>query len=89
MSFIELIDVVWCGAGNRGEAGESTSCAPSALASYLEKVLVGAYQVTDEDLAALRAAGYSESEIFEATVHTALGAGLFRLGPVDSSFGGR
>jgi alkylhydroperoxidase family enzyme len=52
---------------------------PARLAGYVEKVRRHAYQVTDADVAALREAGCSEDQIFEATVCTALGAGLGRL----------
>jgi alkylhydroperoxidase/carboxymuconolactone decarboxylase family protein YurZ len=34
---------------------------------------------TDEDIAGLHQAGYSEDEIFEITLSAALGAGLARL----------
>jgi alkylhydroperoxidase family enzyme len=50
-----------------------------ALGPYVEKVARHAYQVTDEDISALRQAGYSEDQLFEATVSAALGAGLVRL----------
>ncbi|MFP5284306.1 MAG: hypothetical protein ACLGI9_01060 [Thermoanaerobaculia bacterium] len=53
--------------------------APPALRPYLEKVAHQAYRVTDEDIQALRRAGLSEDQIFEATVAAALGAGLERL----------
>ena len=52
---------------------------PAQLAPYVEKVRRHAYRVTDDDVASLRQAGYSEDQIFEATVCTALGAGLSRL----------
>ena len=52
---------------------------PDALGSYVEKVARHAYQVTDEDITALRQAGYSEDQLFEVTVSAALGAGLARL----------
>jgi alkylhydroperoxidase family enzyme len=38
-----------------------------------------AYEVTDEDLRALKDAGYSEDVIFEQTVSVAVAAGLERL----------
>ena len=53
--------------------------APPALASYLEKVRSRAYTVTDADVTALVAAGFSEPEIFEHTVAVAVGEGLRRL----------
>ena len=49
------------------------------MASYLQKVRHCAYRVTDEDVAALSEAGFSEDEIFEQTVSAAVGAGLLRL----------
>jgi alkylhydroperoxidase family enzyme len=52
---------------------------PEPLHSYLDKVARHAYKVTDEDADALRTAGYSEDQIFEATVSCALGACLRRL----------
>ena len=39
----------------------------------------GAHTVTDADVEALKAAGRSEDEIFEATVTVAIGEGLRRL----------
>ena len=53
--------------------------APEAMAAYLEKVRRHAYKVTDADVEALKAAGFSEDEIFEQTVAVAVGAGLDRL----------
>lgn len=53
--------------------------APPEFAPYLEKVRLHAYKVTDGDVQALKDAGYSEDEIFEHTVSTAVAAGLERL----------
>ena len=53
--------------------------APPEFASYLEKVRLHAYKVTDGDVQALKDAGYSEDEIFEHTVSAAVAAGLERL----------
>jgi alkylhydroperoxidase family enzyme len=52
---------------------------PPALLPYLDKVAHHAYTVTDEDVEALKRAGLSEDQIFEATVAAALGAALKRL----------
>jgi len=52
---------------------------PPEFAPYLDKVRRNAYQVTDEDIQALRDAGYSEDVIFEQTVSVAVAAGLKRL----------
>lgn len=53
--------------------------APADFAPYLDKVRRHAYEVTDADVAALKAAGHSEDEIFEQTVSAAVAAGLERL----------
>jgi alkylhydroperoxidase family enzyme len=52
---------------------------PADFAFYLEKVRRHAYKVTDRDVEELKAAGYSEDEIFEHTVSAAVAAGLERL----------
>jgi alkylhydroperoxidase family enzyme len=52
---------------------------PEALRAYVEKVSGAAYDVTDDEVQALLAAGYSEDQIFEATLSAALGAALLRL----------
>jgi len=52
---------------------------PEALAAYVDTVARHAYRVTDEQVAALLAAGYDEDAVFEVTVSTALGAGLARI----------
>ncbi|MBM3740805.1 MAG: hypothetical protein FJW39_34095 [Acidobacteria bacterium] len=48
-------------------------------ASYLGKVNQHPYKVLDSDIAALLAAGHSIRQIYEATVATAIQAGLHRL----------
>jgi alkylhydroperoxidase family enzyme len=53
--------------------------APPEFAGYLEKVRLHAYLVTDRDVQALKEAGFSEDQIFEHTVSTAVSAGLERL----------
>jgi hypothetical protein len=50
-----------------------------ALSGYLENVRVRATDVTDEEVAALLAAGQSQDAVFEATVVVALDAALERL----------
>src|SRR3954449_3560499 len=79
-----LADAVLAGPGSldprvRRAAAAQAADVPEALGGYLDKVARHAYKVTDEDVEALRAAGYSEDEVFEATVSCALGAGLRRL----------
>src|SRR5204863_5226134 len=51
---------------------------PTETATYVEKVRHNAYKVTDGDVAALKAAGWSDDALFELTVATALGAALSR-----------
>ena len=52
---------------------------PQPLALYVDKVTRHAYRVTDDDVQALLAAGYSQDHIFEATLSVALGAAQTRL----------
>jgi len=63
----------------RAIADRQTTSVPLALTPYVEKVALHAYQVTDGDVEALKRAGYSEDEIFEATSAAAVGAALIRL----------
>jgi len=60
-------------------AAEPEREAPPEFASYLEKVRLHAYKVTDADVERLKDAGFSEDEIFEQTVSAAVAAGLERL----------
>jgi alkylhydroperoxidase family enzyme len=53
--------------------------APPSFEQYLDKVRSRAYTVTDDDIGALTAAGFSDDEIFEHTVVTAVAEGLRRL----------
>lgn len=55
---------------------------PDPLGAYVGKVAEHAHAVGDEDIAGLHRAGYTDDEIFEATVSAALGAGLVRLGRI-------
>ena len=52
---------------------------PAELSGYVKKVALHAYKTTDEDIAALRRAGYSEDAVFEITLSAALGASMARL----------
>lgn len=55
---------------------------PAPLGDYVRKVAEHAHTVSDDDIAELHRAGYTDDQIFEATVSAALGAGLFRLGRI-------
>jgi alkylhydroperoxidase family enzyme len=46
---------------------------PEPLTILIDKVARHAYKVTDEDIAAARAAGFSEDQIFEIVVCAAIG----------------
>ena len=59
-------------------AAFSGDAVPDVAAAYVDKVRHHAYKVTDSDVEALRSAGWSDDEIFEVTVATALGAALSR-----------
>ena len=65
--------------GNLRAAAHPDREARPAFETYLGKVRTGAYAVTDQDVEALKEAGYSEDEIFEQTVSAAVAAGLLRL----------
>ena len=62
-----------------GRKSEAFGSIPPELADFVDKVIHRAWQVTDEDVARLRSAGYSEDAIFELTIAAALGAGVGRL----------
>jgi hypothetical protein len=59
--------------------GEPPGEIPADLQTYVETVGRHAYRVTDEDIAALKRAGWSEDAIFEVSVSAAVGAGTSRL----------
>jgi alkylhydroperoxidase family enzyme len=49
------------------------------LHRYADKVRRHAYKVVDEDIEGLYEVGYSEDDVFEATVSVALGTAIERL----------
>jgi hypothetical protein len=51
---------------------------PPGLVAYVERVARAAWQVTDEEVDGLRAAGYDEDTIYEVTVAAAVGASVGR-----------
>jgi hypothetical protein len=57
-------------------SGRSAVAIPDPLAGYVDRVALSSYKVVDEDVEDLRAAGYSEDEIFELTIAAAVGCGL-------------
>jgi alkylhydroperoxidase family enzyme len=60
-------------------AAASGSDMPPQLAAYLEKVRHRAYTVTDDEVEALKASGWTEDQLFELTVAAAFGAARRRL----------
>jgi hypothetical protein len=52
---------------------------PTDLRGYVDTIARHAYRVTDEDIDALRRAGWSEDAIFEISISAAVGAGFARL----------
>src|SRR5215471_2764026 len=62
-----------------GRPGAEVVEIPAELTGYVNKVALHAYKTLDEDIEALRNAGYSEDAIFEITLSAAIGAGQARL----------
>jgi alkylhydroperoxidase family enzyme len=52
---------------------------PDPLGAYVDTVRRHAYRTTDQDIETLRAAGYTEDQLFEVTVAAAFGAARARL----------
>jgi alkylhydroperoxidase family enzyme len=71
---VEAAAATWLG-GSRDIEQEL----PKPLDAYVEKVARWAYKVTDEDVDALKQAGYTEQAIFELTLAAALGAAVSAL----------
>ncbi len=59
-------------------SGDNSEEIPESLREYVDSVALHAWRITDEDIAAL-GREWSEDEIFEVSVATAVGAGLARL----------
>ena len=61
------------------QGAEQSAEIPEAWQPYLQKVALHAYKITDADIQQLKEAGYTEDEIFELTIASALGASRARL----------
>ncbi len=70
----------------RRSAADGTQL-PADLAPVIDKIRRNAYKVTDEDIAALRAAGRSDDEIFELTCAAAVGVSIHRCDKAFAAFG--
>jgi alkylhydroperoxidase family enzyme len=64
-------------AAGRGDA--EPGGIPEGLAGWTDTVARHAYRCTDEGVTALRRAGFTEDQVFEATLAAAVGAGVARL----------
>lgn len=62
----------WASHAQRRGAFDNTELA-EPLSTLIDKVTKHAYKVTDEDIAAVRASGLSEDQIFELVVCAAVG----------------
>jgi alkylhydroperoxidase family enzyme len=60
----------------RGQSRPQTSPVPDELTSYLQKLALTAYKITDKNFNDLRLAGYEDEAIYEITVTGAFGAAL-------------
>jgi alkylhydroperoxidase family enzyme len=61
-----------------GGALAAAEALPDALAGWVDKVAQRAWTIADDDVAALRAAGFDEDAIFEVTIAAATGAAIAR-----------
>ena len=62
-----------------GPAARAGTEIPAELRKFVDDVALHAWKTTDEDVDALRRAGYSEEAIYEISVTVSAGAGLERL----------
>lgn len=60
---------------------------PTEVAGLVDKIRQNAYKVTQDDIDDAKAAGWSESQLFELTIATAAGAGLHRRDVIDRLLG--
>lgn len=60
----------------RRAAFDNVSVGDGAVATLIGKVARHAHRVTDEDVAATRAAGLTEDQVFEVVVSAAVGAAV-------------
>ncbi|MFL6237122.1 MAG: hypothetical protein ACJ76N_28595 [Thermoanaerobaculia bacterium] len=62
-----------------GPAAPPGAAIPAGLRDFVDATALHAYRITDEEVQALRQAGWSEDEIFEIALSAAIGGGLARL----------
>jgi hypothetical protein len=80
--------------GRAGELDQATRRAavgggpvPDVVTALVEKIREHAYKVTDGDIQAVLEAGWTEGQVFELAVATAVGAGLVRREAIDRLLG--
>jgi alkylhydroperoxidase family enzyme len=78
-SLRQAVEARAAGLGGQPDLGASGPELPAVLARFVDTIARRAFEVSNEDVAALRQAGFSEDAIFEITASAALGAGLGRL----------
>jgi hypothetical protein len=66
------------GAVVTGDGNDDALSELGAAAEIVDKVARHAYRITDEDVDAARAGGWSDHELFDVVVATAVGAGVTR-----------
>jgi alkylhydroperoxidase family enzyme len=66
-------------AAKQSGGNRATYSLPQDLLDYVNKVILHAYKITDEDVLKLKKAGYSEDNIFEITLCAGMGASLARF----------
>jgi alkylhydroperoxidase family enzyme len=52
---------------------------PAVLREFVDKIATRPWTISDDDFTRLRAAGYSDDQLYELTLACALGAGLQRF----------
>lgn len=60
-------------------ARSGTGQVPEVLREFVDKIAARPWTVSDDDFTRLRAAGYSDDQLYELTLACALGAGLQRF----------
>ena len=62
-----------------GSADRAALKLPTDVAGLVDTAALHAYRVTDQDLQALKSAGYTDDQLFEIAIAVAVGAALGRL----------
>src|SRR2546427_12973283 len=63
----------------RAHAPAAAADLPLALADFLDKLAERPWTICDADFTRLRAAGYSDDQLYELTLASSIGAGLRRF----------